>query len=176
MARIRSKDLPASIRRRVGQFDLKRRAPIPKPGKYGNVKEEGWDSQAERRRYRELLLMEKAGEISNLKRQVRVDLHVGRRYMKIDFMYYDNHLDEMCWEDHKGFMTALWAFKADIWCAGFGPGLLRIHRSGGRTEDRRPKVNPETLRRILRSAHETMSAAEFGAILGGKAGAEEADG
>lgn len=163
----KSNKLPAHIRERMGKFVLERK-PIPKPSKFGNVKEEGWDSQAERRRWKQLLLIQKAGEISHLQRQVTVQLHVGRRSMRVDFMYYDKYLDEMVWEDHKGFATPSWLIKADIWCAGFGPGLLRVHRSGGRTEDRRPKVHAETLRRILRSAHETMSAEEFGRILAGK--------
>jgi len=169
---IRSKDLSPSLRRRIGKFLLERK-PIPKTSKYGNVRKEGWDSQAERRRYKQLQLMQKAGEISKLQRQVRVDLHVGRRYMRIDFVYWDHHLEELVYEDHKGFVTPSWKIKADIWAAGFGPGLLRIHRKGGRTEDVRPKVHPETLRRILRTAHETMNPEEFGRIL---AGAEGRDG
>lgn len=38
--------------------------------KYRNVKSDGFDSQKEKRRYDELLWLEKAGKITNLQRQV----------------------------------------------------------------------------------------------------------
>ena len=167
MPAFKSNKLPAHIRKRMGKFVLERK-PIPKPGKFGNVREEGWDSKSERRRYKQLCLMQKSGEISKLQRQVTVQLHIGRRSMRLDFVYWDHHLEEFVYEDHKGWTTDAWKIKADVWAAGFGPGLLRIHRAGGRTEDVRPKVHPETLRRILRSAHKTMSSLEFRRILAGK--------
>ena len=44
------------------------------PSKYHNVKEGGWDSKREKQRGRELELLQRAGEISELHRQVRFTL------------------------------------------------------------------------------------------------------
>ena len=57
-------------------------------------------------------------------------------------------------------------------CAGFGPGLLRVTTPG--YGDRgyhgtyhRMKVHPDTLKRLLRAAHATMTPDEFGKIVAG---------
>ncbi len=46
-------------------------APKPKRSKYGNVKTDGFDSKKEALRHAELLLLEQAGEIRNLRTQVK---------------------------------------------------------------------------------------------------------
>ena len=162
-----SKDLPLKVQREIAAQRAKAGAgdAIPKPGKRGKAKplNEGWDSQEERRYYqRHLVLLEKAGEISNLRRQVRVDLHIGQRYMRLDFAYYDHHLDCEVWEDWKGAGWKKnnwfkdWKLKADMWAAGLGPGLLRITtpRSGGyHHEDIHPRSNPEAVKRMLANAN-----------------------
>lgn len=146
----------AEVNRQLGDDNgaLTKAKQLGKPrSKYRNVRAEGWDSQAERRYYDVLLLREKAGEISNLRRQVRVDLHIGQRYMRIDFVYEED--GETIYDDYKGFPTPAWKIKADIWAAGIGPGILRITRkvSGGyHRTDIHPKPSPELLKRIL-AAH-----------------------
>lgn len=47
--------------------------------KYRNVKRGGFDSQKERRRYQELLLLQRAGKISDLERQVPFELIPAQR-------------------------------------------------------------------------------------------------
>lgn len=42
--------------------------------KYRNIKTNGFDSRKEERRYNELLLLQRAGRISNLRRQVPIEL------------------------------------------------------------------------------------------------------
>jgi hypothetical protein len=85
-----------------------------------------FDSSGEAQRYAELVLLEKAGEIFNLQRQVRCDLHVrsaeGKRYVVgtivIDYRYLD-HTGRMVYEDYKGRRNkrpvftdlAAWKFK-----------------------------------------------------------------
>jgi hypothetical protein len=49
--------------------------------KYGNKKADGFDSKKEGRRYAELQLMERAGEISNLRRQIEFSLHVNGEHI-----------------------------------------------------------------------------------------------
>ena len=79
--------------------------------KYHNRKSGGFDSQKEKGRYAELLLMQRAGMISGLKRQVRFELIPSqpRKGMKpeqaavyiADFVYYQN--GEQIVEDVKGY-------------------------------------------------------------------------
>lgn len=156
-----NKRAQAEVARQLGQagepvtkaFQVRRR------GKYGNEKDEGADSRLEARRGKHLKLLAKAGEIQNLQRQVRVDLHVGKRYMRLDYVYLDVRLGIVVYEDVKGFMTTDWSIKRDIWAAGFGPGLLRIVRRQGGSwvhEDIYPAVNPEALRILIDNARRTM--------------------
>jgi hypothetical protein len=49
----------------------------PKRSKYGAKRVDGFDSLKEARRYQELLLMQKAGEISDLQRQAKFALRVN---------------------------------------------------------------------------------------------------
>jgi len=164
---LKSKDLnglPPDLKAQaVQQIARQRKAgagePIPKEGrsKYRNVKSEGWDSQQERRRGHALALLARAGEITDLRRQVTVRLGVGKRSMRLDFVYFDVRLGETVWEDHKGFSTTDWLIKKDIWAAGFGPGLLRVHRQGQGSEDIYPAVKIETLRILLRNARRTLT-------------------
>ncbi len=75
--------------------------------KYGNRKTvlDGitFDSAAEARRWSELKLLERAGQIRNLERQIRVPLlsHSGVKIATcvIDFAYFEGQ--KRVWEDHK---------------------------------------------------------------------------
>jgi len=107
--------------------------------KYGNKRVTvggiTFDSIAESRRWCELKLLEKAGEIRNLERQVPIVLQgangpllsrkTGRpRKMVIDFRFFTN---ERCvYEDLKGFATKDWELKADIFCNQYPNTELRI--------------------------------------------------
>jgi hypothetical protein len=86
--------------------------------KYGNVKTNGFDSKREYMRYRDLLLMEKAGMISHLQTQVRfeivpkTDRFRGVHYIA-DFVYLDKNGDRVV-EDSKGKKTALFIVKQKL--------------------------------------------------------------
>ena len=87
--------------------------------KYHNIKwevdGERYDSQKEYRRYAELKLLERAGEISNLRRQVPYELipnqYNGKKLIErkveyvADFVYHDNKTGEDVVEDTKSKAT-----------------------------------------------------------------------
>ena len=88
---------------------------------------EVFDSQKEARRYRELALLERAGQISDLKRQVRYELiptqRIGGKVVEkpcvyiADFVYTEN--GETVVEDTKGFRTKEYRIKKKL--------LLYVH-------------------------------------------------
>lgn len=90
--------------------------------KYKNDKINGFDSLKEFKRYHELLLMEKAGKIQGLTRQVRFELlpaqYDGKKcvYRGVsyyaDFTYWQN--DKFVVEDCKGFKTKDYILKAKM--------------------------------------------------------------
>jgi len=77
-----------------GRTESKRR-------KYGNVKVGGFDSRKEAARFAELLLLERAGKVRNIRRQVRYQLvpdfpdERGVAY-EADFVYEELLLNEFC--------------------------------------------------------------------------------
>ena len=94
----------------------------PKPSKYKNKRTEEFDSEREAARCQELELLQKAGAIRNLRRQVSFDLHaqsekptkpVGR--FIADFTYEEWEADIQFWrpivEDSKGMRTDLYKWK-----------------------------------------------------------------
>lgn len=107
-----------------------------KNNKYSNKKVEVdgiiFDSKREAKRYQELLLLEKAGAITNLQRQVkyvliptqrepdtvgaRGGIHKGEVIEKecayyADFVYFDREKQEMVVEDTKGMKTTEYIIK-----------------------------------------------------------------
>ena len=97
-----------------------------RPSKYGNRKVtlngEKFDSSKEARRYGELVLLERAGQISNLKRQVKFGL-IPSQYRDgncieravqyvADFVYYEDGKKVV--EDAKGFRTKDYILKRKL--------------------------------------------------------------
>ena len=103
-------------------------------------------SDAERRYGEKLWLMEKAGEISDLKFQVRVRL-LGLIPMIVDFRY--NEGGETIWHEYKGLETSAWRLQRKVWEL-FGPGHYRVTHMKGRDEDIYPKPSAEVIRMVLR--------------------------
>lgn len=92
--------------------------------KYGNrkVTVDGYvfDSALEAKRHRQLVLLERAGEIKDLKLQVPFELQEsfkknGEHFRAItyiaDFVYYDNRLKHTVVEDTKGVKTEVFKMK-----------------------------------------------------------------
>lgn len=115
-----------------------------KSSKYGSKKIEvdgiTFDSKKEARRYQELKLLERTGEIMDLQRQVKFVLiptqrepdtigsrggvHKGKVIEKecayvADFMYFDVNTDECVVEDTKGFKTTDYIIKRKL--------MLHVH-------------------------------------------------
>lgn len=71
-----------------------------------------FDSKHEAERWSINLIREKAGQISGLKRQVKIPLTVNRThcgYLIVDFAYIENGVT--VYEDAKGFKTPLYRLK-----------------------------------------------------------------
>ena len=89
--------------------------------KYGNRRYGGFDSRKEEARYRELCLLEKAGKIHHLERQVKYEL-IPSQYKdgrclyrsvtyRADFVYTDNETGKTVVEDVKGYRTEGYKLK-----------------------------------------------------------------
>ncbi len=113
--------------------------------KYGAKKEfvNGvvFDSKREGKRYQQLLMLEKAGKINSLQRQVRYQIipehrepdtkgprggiRRGKvieraRYYIADFVYFDNDLQRLVVEDCKGFRTETYKLKKALMFDRYG--------------------------------------------------------
>jgi hypothetical protein len=118
---------------------LRERDFLPKASKYGNKRVEvdgiTFDSQAEAKRYAELKLLEKAGQISDLKLQPRFPFYYQTGWTSelmftyvADFSYVDNvppHPITVV-EDVKGFRTPLYRLKKKLIEAQYGIAIIEI--------------------------------------------------
>jgi len=87
------------------------------PNKYHNTKTNGFDSKAEAKRGFELELLERAGKIENLRRQVSFELipkQDGERAVtyKADFTYWQD--GKLICEDVKGVRTPVFILKRKL--------------------------------------------------------------
>jgi hypothetical protein len=90
--------------------------------KYGNRRANGFDSQREARRHQDLLLLEHAGKIRHLTRQVKFDIFVNGAKVcayTADFTYFDNETNEHVVEDAKGYATTVYRLKKKLMKAVF---------------------------------------------------------
>lgn len=105
--------------------------------KFGNVKTTNdhgtFDSKAEAKDAVELFLLEKAGKIRNVERQVRIDLFAFETYKTTgkkvctyvaDFVYVDLETNRVVIRDTKGVRTALFNLKWKILKANFGDAYI----------------------------------------------------
>jgi hypothetical protein len=87
------------------------------PRKYRNEPTEvcgtKFPSKRQARRWRELQLLQAAGEIKHLMSEVSFPIGGGRR-MRIDAHYVRTATGESVWEDTKGYVTPEWELKRDI--------------------------------------------------------------
>jgi hypothetical protein len=97
--------------------------------KYGNIKAEAdgmtFDSKAERGRWMDLRLIEKVGDIAELRRQVVYPLDVNGVHIcdyKADFTYLGK--DGLVVEDSKGYRTREYMMKAKLMLACHGIKIL----------------------------------------------------
>lgn len=107
-----------------GHRNIKTTLPAEMTAKYGNRKTivDGikFDSAKEAKRWGVLKLMERAGEISNLQRQVKFELNEGGTHSVkyiADFVYWKK--GQTIVEDCKGFRTAIYKKKKKL--------MLKVH-------------------------------------------------
>ena len=89
-----------------------------KRSKYGNIKTRGFDSRKEERRFRDLNLLQKAGEISNLQTQVTFEVVPKTEKFRAvkyiaDFTYFDKDCNFVV-EDSKGMKTQIFIVKQKL--------------------------------------------------------------
>ena len=92
-----------------------------------------FDSRKEAKRYVELRNLERAGDIRDLKRQVRYEIVPsfdcdGKHYRPAtyiaDFVYTDCKTGKEVVEDCKGFRTDVYRLKAKMFAARYGVSIL----------------------------------------------------
>lgn len=74
-------------------------------------------SKKEAARYTELKLLQKAGEITDLKLQPKIVLNAGGVHIcdyRADFFYYDRKTQTLIYEDCKGFKTPVYRLKKKL--------------------------------------------------------------
>ena len=89
-----------------------------------------FDSRREENRYRELELLEKAGEIRNLELQPRYDFIVNgkklKHYYKADFRYEEVATQTVIVEDVKGFRTKDYKLKKELVEVLYGIEIVEV--------------------------------------------------
>jgi hypothetical protein len=164
-ARAQLNDLPAALReqvaaklaaeavRRVGGCVGQGQGPVGTPrgfqggrrGKYAAqrtiVDGLAFPSRLEARRWGELRAMAAAGEITDLRRQPRVELTAAAIVYHPDFFYRLPDGRE-CWEETKGFETRDYCLKRRLW-SFYGPGLLRVLKAGGKAGWKVTEIAPK---------------------------------
>jgi hypothetical protein len=108
-------------------------APVAKKSKFSNkrvdLNGETFDSKLEARRYQALELMEKAGEIRDLKHHVKFPLMVGDEmigYYEADAVYFDCIKNCKVVEDAKGTRTPVFIWKARHFKAQYGYAITEV--------------------------------------------------
>ncbi len=106
---------------RTGNHSELKEHQMKNPSKYHNQKtlHNGiqFDSRKEADRYRDLLLLERAGKIRNIELQPRYDLVVNGQklgFYKADFRYEVRATGEVIVEDVKGVRTAVYCLKKKL--------------------------------------------------------------
>lgn len=100
---------------------------LPVMPKYGNKPTNGFASRREARRYTELALLEKAGQIRALEKQpkfyIKINGHDVCTYTA-DFAYFDG--ERRIVEDAKGFRTPVYRLKKKLMKAVFGIDVQEV--------------------------------------------------
>lgn len=104
-----------------------RRRPLKYRNKPTEVDGIRFASKAEARRYTELKLLERAGEISDLKLQPRYPMIVKGQHVCVyvgDFEYRDNNTGRIVTEDKKGVKTDVFVLKSKLFQALYGREIV----------------------------------------------------
>lgn len=108
---------------------------FPKRHKYGAQRTGNFSSKLESAVHDILVLRERAGEITDIKCQVQVELSAAKIIYKPDFSYVDIQTGVTRYAEAKGFVTPEFNLKKRLWKA-YGPGPLEIYKG----DYRRPSL------------------------------------
>lgn len=97
----------------------------PKKNKYQNIRTNGFASKLEAEVYKILKMRERAGEISDIKKQQRVDLTCGISW-RVDFSFFDKATKKRTYAEAKGMAGERYRLCRKLWKGGHGPGKLEI--------------------------------------------------
>ena len=100
---------------------------VHKRGKYGNKRENGFDSRREARRHEELRLLEKAKDIADLKKQTPFRIEINGELVctyKADFTYLKAGV--LVVEDAKGCKTPVYRLKKKLMKAVHGIDIIEV--------------------------------------------------
>ena len=92
--------------------------------KFGNQRTNGFASKLEAAVHQILMLREKSGEITDVKRG-GVELTCGINW-NVDFNYIDKKTKKRVWVEAKGVETERYRLCLKLWRGGHGPGPLEI--------------------------------------------------
>lgn len=104
-----------------------RKVALGPTNKYKAKSADGFPSQLEKSVYELLLLREKAKEIRDIKRQVRVELTRAAIAVKIDFSFTEVATGRTIYCEAKGVETERWRIIKKIW-AFYGPAPLEVFK------------------------------------------------
>lgn len=96
--------------------------------KYQRTESHGrsFHSKLEAAHYENLLLLERAKKISNIRCQVHVKLTLAEITSIVDFLVFDHEKNIDVYQETKGFETPEWRIKRRLW-QYYGPGPLEIY-------------------------------------------------
>jgi len=120
---------PYTFKRKANKYGAKKT--------YSDMIGRHFDSAGECSCAETLWLRQKAGDISDLKFQPKVDL-LGFVRMRPDFRYVED--GETIWHEFKGFATDRWFLCKKLW-GQFGPGEYRVSYARRPMEIIRPRMS-----------------------------------
>lgn len=97
---------------------------------FPEISNRSFDSQFERTVATDLCIRQRAGEISDLKFQTKVELTAADIGWKIDFSYVED--GELIYHEAKGFETPDYRLKLRLYRV-YGPALLRVTKGNTRS-------------------------------------------
>jgi hypothetical protein len=97
-----------------------------RPSKYRAVKSGDFPSKLEAAVHQILLLRQKAGEITDIKRQVRVELTKAAIATKVDFSFIDVKTGTVTFCEAKGVKTERYRLIERLW-RFYGPSPLEVY-------------------------------------------------
>lgn len=101
-----------------------------------------FDSKFEGSLYMYLQLLEKGGEIRDMRVKPNVRITDAKILMIPDFSAFHPDLNETVYHEAKGFETEVWLLKKRLW-RHYGPGRLRVYKGSAKSFTMVEEIIPE---------------------------------